>query len=76
MARRKERKRLRRILGWTVMGLLVILLGCSFVLARRHVSYAIYPSRTAIRIEDTGKGRFLQESPLPVAWMRIAVREG
>ena len=38
MVRRKERKRLRRILGWTVMGLLVILLGCSFVLARRHVS--------------------------------------
>ena len=76
MVRCKRRERLRRILGWTVMGLLVILLGCSFVLARRHVSYAIYPSRTAIRIQATGKGLSWRKRPLPVSSMRIAVREG
>lgn len=61
MIRRTRKEKVHRILGCTLMALLVVLLGCSFVIARRHVSYAIHPSRTVIRIVDTGKGRFLRE---------------
>lgn len=58
--KRTRRERVRRILGWIGVALLVILLGCSFIYARMHVSYAIYPSRTVIRVGEQEDGSFLK----------------
>lgn len=59
--REGNKKRLRQVLSGLLLGVLVVLLGCSFVLSRRQISYAIYPCDTVITILDDGTGQFLHE---------------
>lgn len=52
----KWRRRLRRILGITLVVSLVVLLCGSAIIAHRQVTYAVYPCRTTIRIVQEGNG--------------------